>query len=56
MHANDVNNDFCRVIKYFRGGLYISNIFVLGGPNISIYLDRGGTKIGGTNFHDRSFL
>ena len=28
---NDVNNNFCRGIKYFRGA-YISNIFVLGGP------------------------
>ena len=44
MRANYVNNKICRGIKYFRGGPYISNIFVPGGPNISIYLDRGEPK------------
>ena len=60
MHANDVNNNFCRGDKYFREGPYISNISVSGGPyisNISVpgvqifqYVWTGGTKIGGPIF------
>jgi len=46
----------CRGIKYFREGSYISSIilFVPGGPNISIYLDRGKQNRGVKNFHDMS--
>ena len=32
---------------YFRGGPYISEIYGLGGPNISKYMDRGEQKKGG---------
>ena len=33
MRANGVNNKICRGDKIFQRGSYISNIFVLGGPN-----------------------
>ena len=43
MRANDVINNFCRGIKYFRGGPYISNIFV---PGVQIfrYIWTGGNQ------------
>ena len=35
--------------KYFKRGPYIFEMFGLGGPNISKYLDRGEQKEGGPN-------
>ena len=50
MHTNDVNNNFCGGIKYFRGGPYISDIFVPGGSKYFDIFGPGGTKIGGPIF------
>ena len=49
-------DEFCRGIKFFRGGPIISNIFVPGGPNILIFFDWGEQCKKVRFFHDSELL
>jgi len=50
MHANDVNNNFCRGDKIFQWGSIYFKHFCSGGSKYFDIIGPWGMKIGGSNF------